>query len=173
MKSLEHIQKLLDAGHKKALRDEIIEHVGNSKRKMADLMSFFFHEEWRYNQRSAWAIGEIGVAKPLLIKPYLAKMLDALESAPHNAVPRNTIRIFSEVDIPEELEGKLFDTCMNYLEDTKSPIAVRCYSINVLERIAAKYPDLQADLVAVVKEHMPHGTAGIKYRCRRVIKRFG
>lgn len=173
MESSTHIQSLLDAGHKKALRDEIVEHVGRSKSRMADLMSFFFHDEWRYNQRSAWSVGIIGAAKPKLIAPYLKKMLDGLETATHPAVPRNTIKIFTEISIPEELEGILFDKCMSYLEDTKAPIAVRCYSINVLEKIADKYPELQADLVAVVKEHLPHGTAGIKYRCRRVIKKFG
>lgn len=163
----------LDAGHNKTLRDEIVSYVGNSKTRMKELMSYFFHEEWRYNQRSAWALGEIGSQKPKLIYPYLEKMLANLDNASHNAVVRNTVKVISELDIPEELEGEIFDRCMNYLEDTKTAVAIRCYSVNILEVIAAKYPELQEDLVAVVRDHLENGTAGLKYRCRRVIKRFG
>ena len=169
---MNRIQKLLDEGHTKTLRDEIIMYVGQSPKRMKELMSFFFHEKWRYNQRSAWAVGEIGVFSPDMIQPYLAKMLEGLDNAKHIAIVRNTIKVYSEIAIPEDLEGELFDRCMKYVEDTKAAIAVRCYSVNVLETIASKYPELQEDLVAILSEHMPHGSAGFKYRCRRAIKRF-
>ncbi len=167
-----YIQECLDAGHTKALRDDIVTYVGQSKSKMRELMTYFFHEKWRYNQRSAWALGEIGSNNPQLIYPHLEKMLANLDVASHNAVIRNTVKVISELDIPNNLEGEIFDRCMKYLEDTKAPIAVRCYSVNILENIAANYPELQEDLVAVLKEHLPHGSAGLKYRCRRAIKRF-
>ncbi len=167
-----YIQECLDAGHNKALRDDIVSYVGHSKTRMKELMIYFFHEKWRYNQRSAWAIGEIGTNYPKLIYPYLEKMLANLDIASHNAVIRNTMKVISEIDIPEKLEGEIFDRSMKYLEDAKAPVAVRCYSINILENIAANYPELQEDLVAVLKEHLPHGSAGLKYRCRRAIKRF-
>lgn len=172
MSSREHIQTLLESGHNKELRNEIILYVGSSKKKMADLMYFFFHEKWRYGQRASWAIGEIGKKQPKLIRPYLEKMVASLDQPSHDAIKRNTIRIFEDIDIPEEIEGELYDSCMAFIIDTKVATAIRCFSITVCGKVADKYPELRAELVEVAKEYMPHGTAGFKFRCGKLIKRF-
>ncbi len=172
MKIKEKIQALLDAGHSTTIRNEIISYVGSSQPRMAALMDFFFHEKWRYGQRAAWPIGHIGSKQPQLIAPYLSKMVHELDNAQHDAVVRNTIRIFADIAIPEELEGPLYDKCMAYVLDLKQPIAVRCFSLTVLKKIAKPYPELQEELLAVVHEYMPHGSAGFKVRCRRIIKAF-
>lgn len=173
MKSRDKIQSLLEAGHSSALRNEIIDYVGSSKTRMAALMHFFFHDKWRYGQRSAWPIGHIGCKNPKLIAPYLEKMVLGLDdNTKHDAVARNTIRIFADIAIPESLEGQLYDKCMAYVLDLKEPIAVRCFSLTVLQKIAAPYQELQEELLAVVYEYMPHGSAGFKVRCRRIIKAF-
>lgn len=171
--SQDKIQSLLDAGHTKELRNKIITYVGSSKPRMAALMHFFFHEKWRYGQRAAWPIGHLGSKQPKLIEPYLERMVKGLDDANHDAVARNTIRIFADIAIPENLEGPLYDKCMAYVLDLKQPIAIRCFSLSVLKKIAEPYPELQEELLAVVHEYMPHGSAGFKVRCRRILKAFG
>jgi len=172
MNSKEHIQDLLEAGHSSALRNEIIAYVGDSKKRMGHLMHFFFHEKWRYGQRSAWAIGRIGAKQPKLIAPYLAKMVEILDKDTHDAVKRNTVRIFEDIDIPEDIEGELFDKCLAFVIDTKAAIAIRCFSLTICGKVAEKYPELQSEVVEVIKEYMPHGSAGFKVRCRRLINQF-
>lgn len=170
--SREHIQNLLEAGHNTALRNEITTYVGSSKKRMGDLMHFFFHEKWRYGQRASWSIGQIGCKQPKLIAPYLEEMVKRLDGESHDAVKRNTVRIFQDIDIPEDLEGPLFDKCLDFVIDTKIATAIRCFAITVCGKIANNYPELQEELVAVAQEYMPHGSAGFKYRCRKLIKRF-
>lgn len=170
--SKEHIQALLEAGHTSELRREIVAYVGTSKRRMAALMHFFFHEKWRYGQRASWSIGRIGVNHPQLIQPYLAKMVATLDKETHDAVKRNTVRIFEDIEIPEALEGELFDKCLAFVLDTKAAIAIRCFSLTICGKVAEKYPELQSEVVAVAQEYMPHGSAGFKYRCRKLIKKF-
>ena len=164
------IQKLLDAGHSKALRDQIIEFVGTSKPRMKALMSFFFHENLRYNQKASWPIGYIGCRHEALIAPYLPQMVKALDNPAHDAQVRNTLRIFEDIDIPEEVEGQLCDKCFNYIMDVKYAVAIRAFAMTVLHKIVKKYPDLQQEFIAIIKEQMPHGTAAIKVRGRKILK---
>lgn len=166
------LKKLLDGAQSKEVRDEIIGYIGDSKTRMKELMEFFFDEEWRYNQRAAWPLGIIGEQKPHLLIPYLPKMLDNLKTNPKDAVIRNTVRTFQFVDIPEELEGKVYDVCMDYLIDLKQPIAIRAFAMTTLANIAEKHEALQEELLEVIKEYFDIGSAGFKSRAKKIIKRF-
>ena len=137
---------------------------------MKALMALFFHEEWCYNQWASWPLGYIGSNQPELIQPYLQKMVSNLDHAGHNAVVRTTLKIFGDIDIPEELEGQLFDKCFNYLSNPKYAIAIRVFSMTVLYRIVQNHPDLKPELIAEIEEHMPHGSAGFKSRGRKTLK---
>lgn len=172
MSEREHIQNLLEQGHSKALRNEVVEYVGNSKKRMKALMFFFFHENLQYCQRSSWSVGHIGIENHKLVQPYLQAMVKTLDNPKHDAVVRNVLRIFEDVDIPEELEGYLCDKCFEYVENPKYAVALRAFGLTVLQKIARSYPELQAELVALVKEIIPTGTAAIKVRGRRVLEEF-
>ena len=74
--------------------------------------------------------------------------------------------------IPEELEGLLCDKCFEYVENPKYAVALRAFGLTVLQKIARGYPELQLELVALVKEKMPMGSAAFKVRGRRVLEEF-
>lgn len=169
MNAKEHIQSLLDQGHNKELRNEIIAYVGSSKSRMKALMHFFFHDKMRYNQRSSWAVGEIGVHSFKMVEPFLVDMIKAMEAHKHDAIVRNVLRIFEDVDIPEDIEGSLCDRCFHYVADPNYAVAIRAFSLSVLHRIVRKHPDLQGELIALIEEHLPYGTAAFKVRSRRIL----
>lgn len=169
MSAKEHIRSLLDQGHSKELRNQIIDFVGHSKSRMKALMHFFFHEKIRYNQRSSWAVGEIGVAEFKMVEPYVEQMISAMSEHKHDAIVRNVLRIFEDVDIPEEIEGPICDQCFRYVSDPSYAIAIRAFALSVLHRIVKKHPDLQSELIAIIEEHLPHGTAAFKVRSRRIL----
>jgi len=165
------ILKYLDAGHSRMLRDEIISYVGKSASKMKALMSFFFHEEWRYNQRASWAVLHLCLIEPQLIKPYLPQLVSNLDKPKHDAIVRNTIRIFVEVPIPESIEGELLDKCFAYLLDQKQAIAIRCFSMSVLAKLVLKYPELAFELKDILEDQLTYDvSAGFKVRARRTLK---
>jgi len=165
------IQDLLDAGHSKELRDEIVDYVGNSKSRMKALMHFFFHEEWRYNQRASWAMMHVTQKHPHLAKPYLEKMVDNLDKPQHDAIVRNTLRIFEDYPIPESLEGRLMDKCFAYLIDLKVAVAIRIFSMTVLLKIVQKYPELAFELRETLEDQMTYEvTSGFKGRANKTLK---
>jgi len=171
LSSREQIKTYLDAGHSKELRDEIVAYVGESKSKMKQLMTFFFHKEWRYNQRSSWAVAHLASIHPHLLSPYLPQMVKGLETPKHDAVIRNTLRIFEDIVIPEDLEGELLDSCMNFLVDLKQAIAIRCFSITVIDKIVQRFPELAPEVIEIINDQLDYPqSAGFKVRARRALK---
>jgi hypothetical protein len=167
------ILKSLEGGHSKALTMAIVYFIRDNPDQMEVLMDLFFNGHFRINQRAAWPIGIIGEKYPILIRPYLSKLVSNLDKENlHDAVVRNTLRTFQTCEIPEEVEGPLYEKCFGYLLDMKSPIAFKAFGMSVLARIADKFPDLKEELIAVIEEQYEFGTAGFKARAKRVLKKL-
>ncbi|MBT8233568.1 MAG: hypothetical protein KJN84_13125 [Bacteroidia bacterium] len=172
MKYLEEIKKLLDEEHSKSQKNKILEYVGDDPEKMKALMSFFLDRKWhwRYNQRAAWPVGYLGRKFPKLINPYFDSMISMMDNPSHDAVLRNILRILEDIVIPESYEGMIYDRCFLFLNDPNFSIAIRVFSMTVLFKISEKYPDLQEELEASIRMHMPYGSAGFKSRGRKYLK---
>ena len=137
---------------------------------MEELMACFFDEDLRLNQRASWPVGMLVDHQPGLIVPYLKKMLDNLDTPHHDAVIRNTFRTMQNMDIPEEVEGLAFEKAFDFLLDPKNAVAIRVFAMTVCGNIAQKYPELKDELIPVIEEQMPHGSAGFKSRGKRILK---
>jgi hypothetical protein len=87
----------------------------------------------------------------------------------HNAVRRNIARLLQYVEIPEDLQGKVYSMCVDRVDDTEEPVAVRVFALAVAARIAESEPDLLAELKLIVKKHLSHTTAAFHARARRIL----
>ena len=97
-------------------------------------------------------------------------MVANLENDVNDAVKRNTVRVLQFVDIPEEHMGKLADICFNYMGSAKEPIAVKVFSMTVLYHITLKIPELKNELLPLIEDLIPYGSAGFQNRGRKIIK---
>jgi hypothetical protein len=166
------LRDMILSEHSRENRDAIVDWVGYDTGRMAELMNLFFDTEKKIAQRAAWPVGEISRYKAQLIMPYLLRMFENLKNPVHDAVIRLSLRSFQDVAIPEELEGPLYEICFNYLNDTKQPIAIRVFSMNILTKIATKFPDLIEELMEVIQIHVDEGSAGYKSVSRKNLKKL-
>ena len=135
-------------------------------------MALFFAGVYRVTQRAAWAVGEIGAKSPALIAPYLETMIDHLNAPVHNAVKRNTIRIFRDLpELPESLLGKLTTACFDLLTNPNEPIAVKAFTIRILGRICEQEPDLWNEFQLVLEDNLLHASAGYRSAAMDVLKK--
>jgi len=171
MMFLDEIKCLLEEDHSRKQTNTIVNFVGDDKKKMKALMSFFLDNkwEWRFNQWAAWPVGYIGRKYPKLIIPYFEDLIRVMDNPSHNAVLRNTIRILEDIEVPEKYEGEIYQRCFVFLNDPDQPIAIRCFSMSVVFNIAKKYPDLKNELIASLELHMPYGSAGFKSRGNKIL----
>jgi|TARA_R110000737_G_scaffold146241_1_gene176212 hypothetical protein len=165
-------KELLDIGNSKKTALLIADTVVAQPNRMVELMDLFFDEDLRTCQRAAWPVGLLADKNPKLIEPYIKRMLDNLDSPHHDAVIRNTFRTFQETDFPEELEGIAFDKAFDFLLNINNAIAIRVFAMTVCGNIAIKYPELCHELIPVIEDWLPHGSAGFRSRGNSVLKKL-
>ena len=146
--------------------------VVKQPQRMDELMNLFFDEDLRICQRASWPVGLLADKNPRLIEPYIKKMLDNLDTPHHNAVIRNTFRTFQETDFPEELEGIAFEKAFNFLLEVNNAIAIRVFAMTVCGNIALKYPELSHELIPVIEDGLPHGSAAFRSRGNSILKKL-
>ena len=142
-----------------------------NKGEMEELMGYFFSKDLRICQMASFPIIAIADHKIELLLPYLTKMVDRYKGAPHAAYKRNVMRTLQFVKIPEDLEGKVYDLCIEEFCDVKTPTAIRVFSMTVMCNICERHPELSQELLPVLIDYKNTGTTGFENRLRKEIKR--
>lgn len=148
----------------------IKEYVGNDRGRFARLMELFFSGQYRMQQRASWAVMHCIDQQPGLVSAYLEKMVDRLGDPVHDAVKRNITRILRDIEIPEELDGKVADQCFKLMMEPGSAAAIKVFSMYSLLKIVKKEPELSAEFRLVIEENLPHASAAFKAAAAKVMK---
>src|SRR5436190_7481949 len=168
------IRKRLEEEHSKTVTLAIVKYIGADKKRFKELMEVFLGKEYRPTQRAAWSMSYVAAAQPQLIAPYFEKLISKLQQKNnHPAIPRNILRIFQDIDLPDKYEGKVVDFCFSVLMNESEPVAVRAFAITVASRICMKYPELARELVIILNEmiQLPQ-TAAIRHRAKVGLKKL-
>ena len=159
---------LIDHGKETAIR--ISNWVGNDQTRMDKLMKVFFEGDYRMTQMAAYPLIFISDENPSLFYPYLPRMLEYMKGKVHDAVIRNTLRLFQFIDIPEEIEGELFDMCIHFFSSPKFPVAIRVFAMTILANTCKKYPELKIEVLPLVNDVLEISESpGIRSRGRKVL----
>ncbi len=168
-----HIRESLIAEHSKSQTDRIVAYIGNDPQRFEELVKIFLQDEYRVVQRAAWALSISVIRHPELIKKHLKKIVLNLKKKDlHNAVKRNTVRLLQHIEIPETLQGEVMNICFDYIADPAEAVAVKAFSLTILQRLAGQYPEIIPELSILIEEQMPHQTAAFKSRGRKVLAAF-
>ncbi|MEQ8362894.1 MAG: hypothetical protein RH948_08500 [Cyclobacteriaceae bacterium] len=168
-----NILKELKKGFDKSTCDQIVTFIGNDQERFSLLVDAFLNSEYRVTQRAAWPLSYSVKKHPELIKPHLRKIINNLKKPKiHDAVKRNTVRFLQFIEIPKPLHGITLDHCFKLLQDKKEPIAIKVFSMTVLANLARAYPELKGELIAIIEDQMPYGSAGFISRGKKVLKQL-
>jgi hypothetical protein len=156
--------------HSKRQTLKIAHSIGNSKEKFSELINLFFNGSYILSQRSSWIVSHCADSHPELIRPYLDKMISRLGKPCHDAVIRNTLRIFQTAEIPERSCGSLSDQCFKILCSQEQPVAIRTFAMTVLYRITERYPELKNELKILIQDQMPYSSPAFTSRGKKILK---
>lgn len=159
--------------HSKANSEAVAAWVGNDAQRMQQLMHIFMHDEYKVVQRAAHAIGKIGDKHPQHIERHIDELVKRMKDpGVHVAVKRNVIRVLQYVAIPEHLHADVMNTCFDLLADAKETVAVRVFSMSVLDKLSKNYPDIRQELTAILTDQLEQGcSAGFRSRASKILKR--
>jgi hypothetical protein len=165
------LQKSLAAEHSKKQCDRIVKYVGDDKKRFAALIRVFFKGEYRITQRAAWPLSYCVRLHPELIQPYFKPLLDNLSRKDiHVAVIRNTLRLLQDTPIPKKYHGRVMSLCFDLIQSHDTPIAVKAFSLTVLQHLSKEYPDITAELRLIIEEQWERATPAFRSRARKILK---
>ena len=167
------IREALLKEHSKSQCRKIVEYIGDDKKKFAELMRLFFGDEYRVVQRAAWPLSYCVEEHPELITPYFEDLLGMLQKpGVHNAVIRNTTRLLQNLKIPKKIQGRLMTICFDFISDTKTPAAVKAFSLTILHNLSKDYPEIASELKLVIQERWEHESAAFRSRGKKILQKM-
>ncbi|GAA4455506.1 hypothetical protein [Rurimicrobium arvi] len=161
------IQKALLSEHSKEQAAAIAGFAGSDEQHFKELFDLFLHGDKRTVQRAAWVLSMYADAHPEKMPPYVHRMLEyCCQGAVDGTVKRNVVRILQFVAIPADCEEMALELCFSWLEDPKEAIAVRCFSMTVLEHLCNRYPELKESLAQLIRHALDHEVCSAAFRNR-------
>lgn len=160
--------------HSKAQTKMITDWIGTDAEKLAALMDLFMKDEYRVVQRSAWMVSEVARKHPAMFEKYLPKLVEKLEDKEaHDAVKRNILRIFDNIDLPEPLHGPIMHHCFETLENLNETLAARAFSIGILSKLMKTYPEIRNEFKMILEDYLQHESApSFKSRANKALKQM-
>ncbi|MCF8247040.1 MAG: hypothetical protein K9J37_18805 [Saprospiraceae bacterium] len=157
--------------HSKAQTMRIVRNIGDDQAAFDELMSLVLCNELKAAQRAAWVMSFCVEQHPHLAYPHLESLVKNLRNTHiHDAVKRNTAKILEFLPIPEALIGEAVDILFQFVANPKETVAVRVFSMSALFNLCKNEPDLLEELRLTIEDLMPHGTAGMRSRGKKVLK---
>jgi hypothetical protein len=165
------LKKRLELGQPKTQARQIVEYVNGSPTKFKLLVEVYLNGPYRITQRAALPLTYCAECWPYLLDPHFKSLINRLaKPGEHDATKRNTLRMLQFVNIPRGLQGKVADICFNYLQDRKTPIAIRVFSMSVLAKIAAENQGMVNEIKLMISDQIPYGSPAFKSRAKKVLR---
>jgi hypothetical protein len=153
--------------HSKKQCDKIVNWVGNDKKKFTRLFNLFLTGEYRVTQRAAWPLSDCAIAHPGFMKNNFGKLINNLKRSDlHDSVKRNSVRLLQAINIPGRYDGDILDICFRYLASPDEAVAVKAFSLTILERLSKKYPEIKSEIKLLIEEQWLHQSPAFKNRAR-------
>lgn len=168
-----NIKTALLKEHSKKQTDAVVKWIGNDQKRFDELFDLFLNDEYRVVQRAGWPMSYCVEKYPELIKKHFTRLLKNLgKKGIHDAVKRNTVRLLQYTPIPEKFHGEVMDICFRYISSPAEPVAVKAFSITVLQNLAKQYPEIINEIKLVIEERWDYETIAFKTRAKNLLKEF-
>lgn len=169
-----NLRETILAEHSKTTCTKIVKWIGGNQQRFDELVKLFLHDEYIVVQRAGWPLSEVVMKHPLLVHKHLGKMVVYVNKPGlHDAVKRNTVRILQVVTISRKLHGTVMNLCFDYLIDPAEKIAVKAFSLTVLQNLSKLYPEIKQELKTIIEYRWEFETPAFHSRAKKILKEIG
>jgi hypothetical protein len=164
--------EMLLAGNSRFNVELVAHHIGTDQHLFDLLLELMISENPPISNRAAWVMTVVTDRDPWMVQAKLPELIDLLPRYNHPGISRGLLRLLEKTDLPSEKLGQLFDYCYNNLNDTKAPVAIRMFSMQILYNISEKEVDLKAELKLLIESHMDDSSPGFANRAAKLLKKL-
>jgi len=139
------------------------------------LLEYSFSQDKKLAFHASWILTKVCDKYPEVIVPFLSGIIETLDNLDNESAQRSFLRIISLTDInkiSKRHHGILAEHCFTELRSGFSAIAIKAYSMEILYKLALKYPELANELSASVNMLQGEGSAGVLARGRIIMKKL-
>src|SRR5690554_4021672 len=166
------LSQALISKYSRADTDRVVAYVGNNPKRFAELFYCFQNGDKNTAQKAAWSVSYCAEKFPQLVIPYCRAMVDILALPDiHDGIKRNILRTFQYIAIPVDLEGEVLELCFAFLMNKQEAVAIRVFSMQVLDTLAEKYPEIRNELVVIIEDELPYAKPAFISRGRKILGR--
>jgi hypothetical protein len=157
--------------HSKTNCNRITKWIGDNQYRFDELFYLFLHDDNLVVQRAAWPLSYAVEAHPHLIKRHLGKLISHLKKPKiHIAVKRNTTRLLQYIIIPKRFHGEIMNLCFDYINSQDEAIAVKAFSLGILQNLSKQYPDIKQELKTIIESRWDYESAAFRSRAKKILK---
>ena len=148
MKQQTDFYELLQVDSSRSIADMAMAAVGNDINNFGAVFRLVVTEKSPLCWRAARVIDLCREKHPALMHRFLPDAVDILVNTSQNGLKRIFTRILIRYIpvVDEQLLGILTDYAFNKAENTDEPIAVRAFSLDMLEQVGKRVPGLQDEI---------------------------
>ena len=166
-----YMKNVLGTGRSKGKVKEILEYIGADADRLAELMDLVLGEDKALSIYSSWVLYHALDVEALDFTPYTDLCIGPMIRPSHPMMERGLLKLFRVIDHwPEEQFSEIVDHMMATIMNTSSKIAAQALSMEALWKHLQPYPELIEELMIVIEEGMPYGSAGYKAKARKILK---
>jgi hypothetical protein len=165
-----NIRLELENEHFKNKMNEIASYACSTPGRFRKLMDCFFDPDHRMVLAASWIISKSVEIQNGILDPFLPKIVAQLTN-PHTKkhLIRNSLRILELIEIPETLHGLIMNACFDFLQEPKTEIAIKAYSMTIIYQLSLLYPEIQEELKCIIEEKWDQESPAFKSRGRKII----
>lgn len=156
----------------KLIGDMVAKNVLKDPQLYKQIVEMVLFEPMPMSSRAGRVLNICTDESPALFVPYIDTVIKQIKN--EKEIHRCILKVFAEVslELNEQQEGILIDYCFNLLSDESQSVANKIYSMGILEKFAEKEPGIIPELLCVLEEVILLGTAGVKSRGVKLIKKL-
>lgn len=151
-------------------KEEIGTIIGPDPGKFSALADLAFSREMPVCWRATWVMDYLAELHPWLAASYIEMIWKEIPEKHPDGVTRSALRLLSRYEIPEDYQGIAADLCLSWLEQESVPVAIKAYSMEILLKIAAVYPEFTNEFITVIETQAPYNSAGYKARAHQIVR---
>mgnify|MGYP006935342245 CR=1 FL=1 len=160
------------AEHSRSQADFIADIVIQQPILIEELLNIVLLNKEPISRRASWPLRIISDRDINILGPYVHTIIKQLPKIHNVAISRAFLAILVNVNIPEEYCGELLQYTSEILINPGSPVASLIYSADIFYKLSIGEPELLNELKLMLELLIPFGSAGVKSKCRKTIKKI-
>ncbi len=156
-----------------AYKEGMMTYMDAHPEEIEELIQLSMGDKQPYSWRAAWLLSKCMEENDERVKMVLPEIVNILPNV-SDSQKRDLINVLRRMEIPEEQEGILFDTAVNFWCQIEKMPSLRFNAFKLILQIAAKNPELFQEVLLLTEDHYVDTLSpGVKRSLGRLVRKIG